>query len=140
MLHTTATYQEIITQPDAWLQAADLVVDQTLPLQQLWQDGRFSEVIFTGCGSTYYVSVAAAALFQELVGCAARAVPAGELLLYPASSYARESRPLLVAISRSARTTETLMVVDHFQAAGRGEAITITNYPDQPIASRGALN
>ncbi len=42
---------------------------------------KYEQVIFTGCGSTYYLSLAAAALYQELTGRTARAVPAGELLL-----------------------------------------------------------
>lgn len=140
MPQSPETYQEIITQPDAWLQAAEVVSGHHRSLQEFWQQGHFTEVLFTGCGSTYYLSAAAAALFQELTGCTARAVPAGELLLYPDAAYARNSRPLLVAISRSARTTETLTAVERFLAARRGDVLTITNSPDQPLASMGTLN
>jgi glutamine---fructose-6-phosphate transaminase (isomerizing) len=140
MLQASATYREIKSQPEAWLQAVEKVAEHSGLLHEVWQEGRFSSVIFTGCGSTYYLSVAASALFQEMVGCTTRAVPAGELLMYPDAAYPGEGSTLLIALSRSARTTETRIAVDRFLKARRGEVITITNYPDQPIAKMGRLN
>ncbi len=135
-----ATYGEILTQPQAWQQAIDVVAEKAGRLTKLWTAGNYSHVIFTGCGSTYYLSIAAAALFQELTGRPARAVPAGELILYPAAAYAAAGQSLLVAVSRSAKTSETIQAVKHFKQNQAGDVVTVANYDDQPLASMGAVN
>ena len=68
------TRQEIFSQPEAWT-AALKVLDQTSrDVINLKVSHRFENIIFTGCGSTYYLSLAAAALTQEMTGlaCSAR--------------------------------------------------------------------
>ncbi len=119
------TYKEIISQPEAWAQALDVVHASQLP-----KAGDYTQVLFTGCGSSYYLSLAAAALYQELTGRAARAVPAGELLLNSQTVVRRDaiSPSLLVTISRSGTTTETVKAVDKFKNEKRGDVVVITNY------------
>ncbi len=136
----TYTLTEIQTQPKAWQEALHVVVQQAKTLQALWTASTYTQVIFTGCGSTYYLSLATAALFQELTGQPARAVPAGELVMYPTAAYAVTGPTLLVAVSRSAETTETIQAVKAFQHHRRGEVITITNYAERPLASMGSIN
>ena len=124
-----ATYREIKSQTKAWQNALDIKTLASLP-----QATRYEQVIFTGCGSTYYLSLAAAALYQELTGRAARAIPAGELLLNP-QTVLRENIPqLLVTISRSGTTTETVRVAERFKAEGRGAVMAISNY-DSTLAN-----
>jgi glucosamine--fructose-6-phosphate aminotransferase (isomerizing) len=105
----------------------------------LWNEHPKIRVLFTGCGSTYYLSLAAAALFQELTGLGARAVPGGELILYPDTAYESEMPALLVAISRSGTTTETVAAVQKFRESGRGPVIAITNYEGTPLAASAEL-
>ena len=116
------TYDEIITQTAAWAQALDRASASALP-----KADDYDQVIFTGCGSTYYLSLAAAALYQELTGRPARAVPGGELWLNPRVSLAT-GKTLLVAISRSGTTTETLKAAERFRGDGRGRVVVISNY------------
>jgi len=118
-----ATYGEITSQPEAWAQALDVTRRAALPRTDV------GSVLFTGCGSTYYLSLAAAALYQELTGRAARAVPAGELLLYPKLSLTDEST-MLVAISRSGSTTETVKAVEAFKSARDEHVVVISNYDE----------
>ena len=117
-----ATYREIKSQPDAWVEALD--VTKTTPLPNI---GDYNQVIFTGCGSTYYLSLAAAKLYQELTGRPARAVPGGELLLN-SQTVLTDQRALLVAISRSGTTTETIRAVEKFKQEKRGDVVVISNY------------
>ena len=124
------TYQEIKTQTEAWAQALDVVNASVLP-----RAGDYDQVIFTGCGSTYYLSLAAAALYQELTGRPARAVPGSELLLNP-STVLTGVETLLVAVSRSGTTTETVKATQKFKAERRGEVVVITNYDE--VLSRSA--
>jgi glucosamine--fructose-6-phosphate aminotransferase (isomerizing) len=117
-----ATYKEIKSQTDAWAQAVELASACNMPTA-----GDYEQVVFTGCGSTYYLSLAAASLFQELTGCAARAVPAGELVLN-SETVLTDQKTLLVAISRSGTTSETLKAVKNFKAEKRGAVVVISNY------------
>jgi glutamine---fructose-6-phosphate transaminase (isomerizing) len=116
------TYNEIKSQTEAWSQAIELVQKTTLP-----EAGHYDQVVFTGCGSTYYLSLAASALYQELTGRAARAVPGGELLFNPQTVLTGQ-RTLLVAVSRSGTTTETVRAVERFRGEKRGDVVVISNY------------
>ena len=122
-----ATYREIKSQTEAWEQALDVVGSVPLPKAH-----DYGQVIFTGCGSTYYLSVTAAALYQEVTGCVARALPASELLLNSQIAVGRIGNPtyLLVAISRSGKTTETVKAVEKFKQEKHGEVVVISNYED----------
>lgn len=131
------TYEEIITQTEAWADALAAVRAQKAALSAL-SAKNYSQVLFTGCGSTYYLSLAAAALFQELTGRPARAVPGGELLFNP-KTVLTGGKSLLVAVSRSGATTETVRAVEQFRRDGRGEVVAITNYADKPLAKLADL-
>ncbi len=122
MMENYHTYKEIKSQTQAWAQALEVVSVSILP-----KVGDYDQVIFTGCGSTYYLSLSAAAMYQELTGCAARAVPGGELLLN-SQTVLSDQRTLLVAISRSGTTTETVKAVEKFKKEKRGDVLVISNY------------
>jgi glucosamine--fructose-6-phosphate aminotransferase (isomerizing) len=126
------TREEIHSQPEAWQDALAVIEKSSKALKKIVADD-YTQVVFTGCGSTYYLSLAAAALFQQMTGRPARAVPGGELLLNPQVSLTDE-KTLLVAVSRSGSTTETVNVVEQFKKERRGPVIAITNYGDQPLA------
>jgi glutamine---fructose-6-phosphate transaminase (isomerizing) len=126
------TKQEIYSQPEAWQDALAVIEKLSNKLRSIMSDD-YAQIIFTGCGSTYYLSLSAAALFQEMTGRAARAVPAGELFLNPRVSLTN-GKTLLVAVSRSGSTTETVRAVEQFKKEKRGPVIVITNYGDQPLA------
>ena len=134
------TRAEIESQPDAWAAALDVLRSQRNNIKQVWPRGRYDHILFTGCGSTYFLAQAAAGWLQELNGQTARALPASELWLSPSSSYARGGRTLLVAISRSGSTTETVRACEAFTRDSRGDLVTLSCYPDQPLARLGALN
>jgi glucosamine--fructose-6-phosphate aminotransferase (isomerizing) len=129
-----ATYREIKSQTDAWQNALEVANAASLP-----EAAGYEQVIFTGCGSTYYLSLAAASLYQELTGCAARAAPASELLLNPQTVLRDRSPQLLVAISRSGTTTETVKVVEKFKANQCGDVMGITCY-EAALANLGDVS
>jgi len=140
------TRQEIFSQPEAWNAALEVITEQQQSARAIFMENQVAQVIFTGCGSTYYLALTAAALTQELTGLPARAFPASELWLYPGSSYASRTesstcaRTLLVAISRSGETTETLRACESFLAGKRGELVTLSCYAGMPLAKMGKLN
>lgn len=133
------TGQEITTQIDAWRDAHDTVLAALENLQYLWRKKQYSTVIFTGCGSTYYLALSAARLFQQATGVMARAVPSSELLLHPEMVYGKEES-LLVAISRSGATTETVQAAEQFSTRSPGDVVVISCYADKPLNGYGAIN
>ena len=135
-----ATYHEITTQTDAWQEAIESSISASL-LKTFWHEWQYDNVVFTGCGSTYYLSLAAASLWQTLMDTPARGVPGGELYLYPRASYGPLAgrRTLFVAVSRSGTTSETITATRQFKSRGLGDVIVVTNYSDTPLADLGDI-
>lgn len=133
------TYKEIITQTEAWTQALEIVESKENRIRKIFNNN-FNEIIFTGCGSTHYLSLSAASLFQKISGIRAIGCPASELLVYPESNYNKNSSSLLIAVSRSGESTETVSAVNRFIQNGRGSVITITNNENSALASMGDEN
>ena len=143
MEHGRFTYHEIMTQTEAWNEAMERVEAQRAELMEFLHSD-YDQIIFTGCGSTYYLSLAASALFQHCTGRVARAIPAGELLLNEDTILRRRLTPsersLLIAISRSGATTETLRAVEQFKSRQRGDILAITNYANRPLSQLANLS
>jgi glutamine---fructose-6-phosphate transaminase (isomerizing) len=133
------TLNEILTQPAAWQAALEIVANKQDVLQIYWEAGQFSDILVTGCGSTYYLSLAVAPLFQQLLNKRARAVPASELLLFPELVTPPDGNPLLVTISRSGRTTETIRVARAYRTKQKGTVLNIGCYADAELVSQSDL-
>lgn len=58
------TYGEIIHQPDAWEDALRAFAGLETAVRDAWARLGCRNVVFTGCGSTHYLSLTAAALFS----------------------------------------------------------------------------
>ncbi len=131
------TLDEILSQPAIWQSALE-EAEQAAPQWRAVLGKDATPLIFLGCGSTYYLSLTAAALFRRLTGRLAFALPSGEFLLYRADwlgdAFERPPRPILIAVSRSGMTTETVRAAEAYRAAG-GRVLTVTNYPDSPLAT-----
>lgn len=133
------TRYEIATQVDAWQNALETLQHNQQAITTLWQQNHYDQVIVTGCGSTHYLSLAAANTMQSTLGLPTRAVPASELILHPESVYIKDSRPLLIAVSRSAETTETVQAVRDFRARYGDDVVVITCYEGRPLNDMAKL-
>ncbi len=133
------TLREIGEQPEAWLAAIDSFDRGAEEVDRLFDEAAPDEIVFTGCGSSYYLSLTAAAVFQEATGLRAKAVPSSEILQFPHGVFAEGARPLLVAASRSGTTTETLRALE---VARRREISTLalTCAPRSELARRAHLS
>jgi glucosamine--fructose-6-phosphate aminotransferase (isomerizing) len=134
------TREEIFSQPDAWVEAISILRRREGEIKEFSLQEQHPQIIFIGCGSTYYLSCAAAALFQETTGLVARGLPASELWLSPQSAYNSTNTSTLVAISRSGETSETLMACELFQSQKRGRLITLVCDPNSSLAKMGSMN
>jgi len=128
------TYKEILSQGETW---RSTIQSMTVPQKELkdWIRKPWDEVIFTGCGSTYYLSLSAAAIWQSITGIRARAVPASELWLFPEAVLTAGNK-LLIAVSRSGETSETLHAVNKFEALDNKDWLAITCYGERELALR----
>jgi len=124
----SCTYNEIQSQGDIWRKTIDSSPEQFDQLAA-WLEKPYDEVIFTGCGSTHYLSLAAAKTWTYLTGCSARGIPGSEIWYYPDYTFT-SLKPRLVAVSRSGETTETIHALDEFKKRVGDEGLVISCYPE----------
>lgn len=137
---TNATLGEIMSQTQAWEEAIQVVQHHRDELLSLDLED-YEQIIFIGCGSTHYLSLSAAAIMQSLSGLICRGLPSSEIILAPESVFTpRRSKTLLIAVSRSGTTTETLRALRVFRENFPGNVISVTNYADSDLARSGDIN
>ncbi|HOT95534.1 MAG TPA: SIS domain-containing protein [bacterium] len=133
------TFKEIMRQPEIWREA---MADMSRRRHEMrgWLDEHQQRVwIFTGCGTSYYLSQTGAALFELVTGLRTRAVPASEILIYPQLVFNRHEQPLLVAISRSGTTTETLRAVKKARSKYGVPVLSVSCDAASPLMREGDL-
>ncbi len=131
---------EITSQPQIWDKAAQAFERQAGALKALWTAGGFDRVLFTGCGSTHYLALAGAALVQQLTGINARAYPASEIALMPEFVLLPNSKPLLITVSRSGETTETVEALRVFREQTGSPVIAVTCASSSTLSLQADLN
>ena len=111
--------REIVTQPQDWARARELA-DGVRPLLPAPGD----RVAFTGCGTSWFMSMAAASL-REQTGL-------GECDAYTSSEFNHLRRyDHVVAITRSGTTTEVVDLLRHLRGTTRTTVITAV--PGSPV-------
>ncbi|MGD0878233.1 MAG: SIS domain-containing protein [Anaerolineales bacterium] len=126
------TQKEILSQPDVWaktLRHLNEMVASDFPTIT-----NYDQVIFSGCGSTYYLSLWAARVCEKETGIISRAVPSSDLFLFSDNWLHKGKKTLFVAVSRSAETTETIRALKSFNAGKYGDSVVVTCYPDRELA------
>jgi glucosamine--fructose-6-phosphate aminotransferase (isomerizing) len=132
-MHETHTWHEIVSQPQAWRGTLAAFADRREDLTGFLERANFDRILVTGCGSTHYLAMAAAASLTGRAGALAAALPASEIWLSKDDLWSE--RTLLLAVSRSGSTTETLRAVERFRTSG-GAIVGVTCYPDSPLAAQ----
>lgn len=128
------TAREIFTQAESLGEIWRRAESRQRDLASLLRLSRYTEIVFTGCGSSYHISLCAARAWQMLTGRQTLALPSSELLHFPESYLGRTAVPLVFAISRSGGTDETLLVVERLQSYCRATAIAVTAHQGTPLA------
>jgi glucosamine--fructose-6-phosphate aminotransferase (isomerizing) len=128
------TLSEIFSQPKCWNTClAKLAASAELRAAvQLVRPK--AEWIFVGCGTSYYLAQAAASSFNYL-NLPARAVPASDLLMYPALTLQAGRDYIPVVISRSGRTSEAVRAAKMLEKDRNLRTIAITCADGQPLES-----
>ncbi|MBN1583994.1 MAG: SIS domain-containing protein [Anaerolineae bacterium] len=131
------TWQEISSQPETWQATLEAFAASRTTLAHFLDHTRPDQLFVTGCGSTYYLARAAAATLAHCARVPACALPASELWLY--ADVPPAERPMLLAVSRSGTTTETLRATDRFRETYGGPVLVVTCYPQSPLAQKADL-
>lgn len=134
----TKTRAEIASQPAVWQATLEKMNTQWPSLAAQLGGVRARRFVLIGCGSTYYLAQHAATLLRA-AGMQAHAFPSSELAFFPAATAAEDT--VLVAVSRSGTTTETLWAMDTYRRAcaqngQEGCIITITCVPNTPMIEK----
>jgi len=132
MTPNSHTWQEIISQPQTWRATLDGFTDKRAALAEFLGETNPDHVLVTGCGSTHYLAQSAATTLTRRAGLPARALPASEIWLYHVQIPLEKT--LLLAVSRSGTTTETLRAVERFRETSDGPVLAINCYPESTLA------
>lgn len=122
---------EILSQAQCWETClTELTRSETLKEIET-RFGRSEDWLFIGCGSSYYVALAAAATMKSLTGRRTQAIPASEILLYPELVFS--AAPCVpVLISRSGQTSEVLKAAEVLKERGI-PSVAISCAPGQSL-------
>ena len=101
------TLREIRDQPGIWAEVIATTASLEAELDRALT--RVDGIILTGCGSALNVAFAAAPILQRFTGIDARAIPAADMFQIPEACIPRNRKTLVVTISRSGETTETVL-------------------------------
>jgi len=127
------SYREITTQGESWRGALEAVAQERDALLTLLKGEQGATHIFIGCGSTHYLAQYAAPFFQETTGRRCRGVPSSELLLQTETVVSSGEKVMVIALSRSGETSETVMAAHKLREAG-ARILTVSCYADTPLA------
>jgi glucosamine--fructose-6-phosphate aminotransferase (isomerizing) len=129
----THTQAEILSQPWCWRECFQ-ALDEKDQLRQVC--ARFparSDWLYVGCGSSYYIALAAAASCTQVTGMRARAVPASDLFLFPNLILAGSALCQPVLISRSGHTSEVLKAAEYLEVKSNIRTLAISCATHQPL-------
>jgi glucosamine--fructose-6-phosphate aminotransferase (isomerizing) len=119
------TLSEILSEPRCWAECLEALEKSGEIEAALRRVPARSDWLFIGCGSSFYVALAAASSWTALTGQRARATPASELLLFPELILSGTSwQPVL--ISRSGHTSEVLKAAEYLESAEGIHTLAIT--------------
>lgn len=126
------TINEILTQTSAWRKVLSSVENDKNEILGCFNDADC--LIFTGCGSNYYMSLGAKALFQYLTGIPCWGIPSSELFLYPDTVLQKEKKALVIPLCRSGETTEVIKAIDLVNSIEGVQTLYIGCFPESSVA------
>lgn len=129
------TLNEIIEQPSAITEALKDVEKKSDAILNLFRK-KFDSVIFTGCGTSYYLALSASSVFKEIVKRRSVALPSSEIFLYPSELF---GKTLVVPISRSGETSETVLATNFAKETKKSKILAISCYEESKLVKKSDL-
>ena len=136
---TDYTFSEIQSQPEVWEQILELCEKQ--PHQQIREWMRSDYAVLTGCGSSFYLCLSAAAVLTQLTRRRALGISASEICTFPDAIFSDNENYSLLAVSRNGKSAETVGAARFFKerSANVLALSTVTSSPLLEVCAPGML-
>src|SRR5262249_37623151 len=95
---------------------------------------QYTDIVITGCGSSYHMASCASFAWSHLLARPVQAVQASQLMNFSGRYFPASARPLVIAISRSGATTEVEQAVLRLTDRYAGGALAVTGEPGGPVS------
>lgn len=134
------TEQEILDTPNALKRTCAYFLEQYEKIGRFFTENPERKFVFFGCGSSYMLAKGAAELFRMYPDTTTAAIQAGDYVINPElwSNTVRGS--ILVAISRSGRTSEMVWAIKHSAENLGCPVISLSMEPDNDISPFAGLD
>lgn len=139
MHQNSHTYQEIVRQQTAWKRALAFLEANKEEQRRVIEPYHGRTWVFSGCGTSYYLAQTAAAVFSMITGIRTRAAPASEIMMFPDLVFPGGDEYLLVALSRSGTTTETVLAARRAREERRVPTLAISCDPHSALSTESPL-
>lgn len=131
--NSEVTYKEIYRQPEAFQAINDTLEGIYSVLDEVFtKDSEYDELIFTGCGTSFYLAQAAAQVFSSYNKISAKAVPCSELYFFT-EAFVAGRKVLVLPITRKSYTTEVRMAIDKVRSFPNVKTLAITCDKDSSL-------
>jgi len=133
MIREAITQNEILSQPRCWEECFK-ALDESDQLERAGkQFDKDAEYLFIGCGSSYYISQAAAASWEMITGNRAWAVPASELLLFPDLVLSGSAKCQPILVSRSGHSSEVVQAAQYLERTRNIRTLAVSCSKHHPL-------
>ncbi|ATP42489.1 glucosamine--fructose-6-phosphate aminotransferase [Solibacillus sp. R5-41] len=116
-------------------QAEKLEKTREIVQAQTFNGAEVDVTLFTGCGTSFYLAIAAARYYQFATGEIAVAVPASELFLHKDTHILPNKKYNVIGISRSGTTSEIIMALEHLKGANNIRSMAVTCNGNTPMTN-----
>ena len=120
------TLSEIYHQSDSCRQTTERAQDRARVFGQFLPLDDYSDIIITGCGSSHHLAICASFAWSEMLARPVMAVASSELAHFAEHYLSRDSKPLVIAISRSGGTTEVKIAVEKLRREYGARSLALT--------------
>lgn len=133
------SHPEIHHQYTSMSRTLDYMLEHTDQLREFFTgDG---DIVFIGCGSSYWMSLSAHKTMKMKTGRRSYAVKAGDVVLNPEEFTDLYDNPIFLCPSRSGRTKEVLDAVEIMTATYPGAKVfSITVYAENELVKKSDMN
>lgn len=135
----TSTFNDIMEQHQAWRHVLEVLNGQRAQLETWLRGEKFGQIVIVGCGSSWHAGLSAARVFHAL-GLNAVALPASEVLYAARPPYDVRIKTLLIGVSRSGETSETVWAVEKLKGLdARLKTLTIACRETSELGALGDI-
>jgi glucosamine--fructose-6-phosphate aminotransferase (isomerizing) len=129
--------QEILEQTDGWKEVIKAYNQHRETLVYVKKFG-FNQIIFVGTGVSYFAALYASHLFRDIAKLPSLAFPSSEIIASETLPFDKRLKTMVVAISRTGETDDTLWAIQHIKAQKPDvQVMAISNNPKGTLLGLG---